>query len=65
MNLSNDEKLMLTMILDQAELATRKEREVYLRSADSDAQAGVIKGLTTKLQFIEKLQSHCMQMAAT
>lgn len=61
MNLTNDEKLWLAMILDRAESEVRKEREGYLRSADLEAQLGKIKGLTARLQFINKLQMYCME----
>lgn len=61
MNLTNDEKLWLAMILDRAEIEVRTEREGYLRSADLESQLGKVKGLTDKLQFIQKLQDYCMQ----
>lgn len=61
MNLTNDEKLWLAMILDRAEIEVRMEREGYLRSADLESQLGKVKGLTDKLQFIQKLQDYCMQ----
>lgn len=64
MTLSNDEKLILAMIMDEAEIKTRKEREVYLRSADHESQLGTIKSLTRRLEFIERMQIYSMQMEA-
>lgn len=62
MNLNNDEKLMLGMIMDEAETKVRREREVCLRSGDSESQHGTINALTRKLEFIEKMQLYSMQM---
>lgn len=62
LRLSNEEKLVLAMILDKAETEATTERESYLRSGDAESQFGTINGLTNRLKFINKMQAYCMRM---
>lgn len=63
MNLSDDDKLLLSIILEESRRTTVHEREQYLRSVDMESQIGTIAAMTRRLMLIDEITAYCNQRA--